>query len=58
MIRRLLSIFRRPLPPEIARIEARHAAIADRRKRHAQTRDLIEANRMERNAILRAGPAK
>jgi hypothetical protein len=43
MIRRLIALFLRPTPPEIARIEARRAAIADRRKRHAPTRDLIEA---------------
>lgn len=53
---RLLALFVRPTPPEIARIEARRLAIAERRKRHAPIRDLVEANRRERNAILRAGP--
>lgn len=57
MIRRILALFRRT-PPEIARIEARRLAIAERRKRHAPIRDLVEANRRERHAILRAGPAK
>lgn len=56
MIRRLLALFLRTTPPEIARIEARRLAIAERRKRHAPIRDLVEANRRERNAILRAGP--